>query len=66
MKTYNVYIESRQLWTYVYQIQAETEEEAHLLGEKAHFDGEESLENWVDDEDFKTFQTIEENKEITK
>jgi hypothetical protein len=66
MKTYNVYIESKQLWTYVYKVEAESEEEAHLMGEKAHFDGVESSENWVDDEDFMAFQTIEETKETTK
>lgn len=59
MKTYQVYIQSEQTWTYVYEVEAENEEEAHLLGEKRHFDGAESSDNWIDNEDFKTFQTIE-------
>lgn len=59
MKTYQVYIQSAQTWTYVYEVEAKNEEEAHLLGEKRHFDGGESSDNWIDNEDFLAFQVIE-------
>jgi hypothetical protein len=59
MKTYNVYVQSVQTWTYVYQVDAESIEQAEELGLSKHHKGVESNDNWVDFEDCNVFQTIE-------
>lgn len=59
MKTYQVYIESRQSWTYVYEIEAENESEAERMGLEKHEKGVQADDNYLDSEEFECFQTIE-------
>jgi len=59
MKTYQIYIQSTQNWTYVYEIEASTSEEAEKLGLVKHEAGVESNDNWLDSDEIQVFQTIE-------
>lgn len=49
---YLVTIASVQTWFYAYEVDAENEEEANKLGLEAHKQGKESVDNWVDGEEF--------------
>ena len=51
-KRYCVTVASVQTWHYVYEVDAESEEQANKLGLEAHRKGEESIDNWVDGEEF--------------
>ena len=61
MKTFQVYVSSQQEWTYVYEVEAKTEDEAIKRGMSIHEQGGESKINWVDGEVSHCFQTIEGN-----
>ncbi len=49
---YIITIGSVQTWRYVYEVDADSEEEANKLGLEAHRRGEDSIDNWVDGEEF--------------
>ena len=59
-KRYLVTVASVQTWSYVYEVDAENEEEAEKLGYTAHKNGKDSIDNWVDGEDFWQIGEVEE------
>jgi hypothetical protein len=58
-KRYEVTVGSVQTWAYVYEVEAEDEDEAQELGMKAHKNGDESIDNWVIGEEFYQFNDAE-------
>lgn len=46
-KKYSVQIHETQQWTYVYEVEAFTEDEAQKIAETRHFEGEQSDDNWL-------------------
>lgn len=60
MKRYLVTVASVQTWHYVYEVDAEDEDQAKQLGLETHRKGEESIDNWVDGEEFYQTGDIEE------
>ena len=58
-KRYQVTIASIQTWSYVYEVEAEDEDEADKLALEAHKQGEESVDNWVVGEQFYQIDDIE-------
>ena len=60
MKRYIVTIASVQTWYYVYEVDAEDEDQAKQLGLESHRVGADSIDNWVDGEEFYQTDDIEE------
>jgi hypothetical protein len=58
-KRYQVTIASIQTWSYVYEVEAEDEDEADKLAIEAHKEGKESIDNWVVGEQFYQIDDIE-------
>lgn len=58
-KRYQVEIASVQTWRYVYEVDAEDEDQANKLGLEMHKQGKESIDNWVDGEEFYQVDDIE-------
>jgi hypothetical protein len=58
-KRYQASIASIQTWIYVYEVEADSEEEADRLALEAHKQGAESIDNWVDGEQFYQINDIE-------
>ena len=46
-KKFTVQINETQQWTYVYEVEASSEDEAQKMAERRHFDGEQSDDNWL-------------------
>ena len=52
-------IASVQTWKYVYEIDANDEAQANELALEAHRKGQESIDNWVDGEEFYQSDDVE-------
>jgi hypothetical protein len=56
---YYITIASVQTWKYVYEIDANDEAQANELALEAHRKGQESIDNWVDGEEFYQSDDVE-------
>lgn len=46
---YKVEVNETQHWTYVYEVEAKSSEEASCIAEALHFEGVQSDDNWLND-----------------
>jgi hypothetical protein len=49
MPKFTIEIHETQNWTYSYDVEAKSSEEAHHIAESRHFSGEQSDDNWLCD-----------------
>lgn len=58
-KKFLVSVEETQRWTYVYEVEAYSKEDAELIAQNHHFDGVQSYDNWLDESSVESIRVKE-------